>query len=131
MIMSKISLQVRPKTRRSGAKINCGIPQCVDRRESNMNALAITLASVVVTEKGEGAEFMWVRVSKTIWSTRLSTLGTSRKRHRDWFDENNDEVKELLKTKNKAHAAAISHSNSPYLGDSSKQDPKPNGGFGK
>ena len=62
-----------------------------------------------------GLDHTWSQISDTLRSAGLDALGTSRKRHRDWFDESNQEVKELLRTKNAAHNAAIAHPNSTYL----------------
>lgn len=113
MILSKISLTIRPKTRINGStkKVNCGLLSNTQHREAYMEAVITGLHNV---SDGD-LDHTWSQIADTVRSAGLDALGTSRKRHRDWFDESDQQVKELLRTKNAAHNAAISHPNSSYL----------------
>ena len=113
MILTKISLAVRPKSRIRGStrKLNYGLLSSTQHREEYMEAVSTKLRNL---SEGD-LDHAWTQLSDTLQSAGLETLGTSRKRHRDWFDESDQEIKDLLRTKNAAHNAAISNPNSIYL----------------
>ena len=45
----------------------------------------------------------WGALSKKLHQISTETMGFKRRRHRDWFDENNDEIARVIAEKNKAH----------------------------
>lgn len=49
----------------------------------------------------------WSQISKCIMEISIKTLGYSSRKHRDWFDEKNMIIRNLLKVKNEAHVASI------------------------
>ena len=79
-----------------------------------METVTTKLHSVGGAEE-EGLDHKWSQISDALRSAGLDVLGTSRRRHRDWFDESDHEVRELLRVKNAAHGSAVSHPNSEYL----------------
>ena len=50
-------------------------------------------------------EAAWSSFRDAVYSTAESVLGHPRKKHQDWFDENNQEILGLLAEKKAAHAA--------------------------
>ena len=116
MILSKISLSVRPRSRMNGAKkkVNCGLLHNSHHREEYMEAVKIKLNSAGGADM-EDLDQKWSQISDVLKSAGLEVLGASRKRHRDWFDESDQEVAELLRNKNTAHRSALSHPKSAFL----------------
>ena len=95
MILSKISLCIRPKTRNRGSakKIDCGRLQDLKLRESYQDTLKTNLtrsSSVTDTE-----------------NLGLAALGINLRKHRDQFDESDHTMRELLQAKHATHAAAV------------------------
>lgn len=52
-------------------------------------------------------ELLWKHLKSTILQTSEEILGFSSKKHRDWFDENNVEIQELLAKKRRSHQAHL------------------------
>ena len=78
----------------------------------------IARAGVVVenTTAGEGtAVAEWDEFAKKLLSAAEEILGTLRPKDRDWFSENESEIKVLLKRKNDAHTSALRNPFSPHL----------------
>ena len=42
---------------------------------------------------------MWEATRDAIYKASLETLGTTKRHHQDWFDENDNHVKSLLENK--------------------------------
>lgn len=53
----------------------------------------------------------WDHVSSILLDSAKNILGTTKRKHRDWFDEQAPEIHKLLKTKKTAHQAAINNPN--------------------
>ena len=45
----------------------------------------------------------WAELRQQVSEAALETLGTMKRHHQDWFDENDDEIEALLKDKYVAH----------------------------
>ena len=45
----------------------------------------------------------WASLSKRLYDTSVEQLGFQKKRHQDWFDENEEEIANTIAEKNKAH----------------------------
>ena len=57
----------------------------------------------------------WNSFAQKLLDIAASTLGLERRNHRDWFKENEDEIKDLLDRKNRAHTASLRNPNSAVL----------------
>ena len=53
-------------------------------------------------------ETAWPSFRHAVYNTAESVLGHPRKKHRDWFNEGNQEILGLLAEKRAAHAASLS-----------------------
>lgn len=51
----------------------------------------------------------WVNLRAFTHQAAVDSLGYAQRRHRDWFDENSEEISMLLAVKNKAHDALLSN----------------------
>nr|VZI20700.1 unnamed protein product [Spirometra erinaceieuropaei] len=76
------------------------------------NELAQRLANLPVDAAIENASGgnRWCQLRETIQSTTLSVLGHARRQHRDWFDDNNAVISNLLADKKRLHKAYVNHS---------------------
>lgn len=53
-------------------------------------------------------ETSWCKLRDTLLNVSLATLGTNKRKHQDWFDENDLEVQQLLADRNKARDKLLS-----------------------
>ena len=54
-------------------------------------------------------EQSWASLRKALYDAALETIGTTKRKHQDWFDENDDAIAELIdRKKNRAHQALLS-----------------------
>ena len=53
-------------------------------------------------------EKSWNTLRETVYNAASNLLGHPKKKHQDWFDENNKEILDLLSEKRKAHTAWLS-----------------------
>ena len=52
---------------------------------------------------GDDLETIWPTFKDTVFDTAKSVLGYSKRKQPDWFDESNQEIKDLLAKKRAAH----------------------------
>ena len=57
----------------------------------------------------------WDEFAKKLLDAAEETHGTLRPKDRDWFSENEGEIRVFLKRKNEAHSAVLRNPFSPYL----------------
>ena len=98
----------------SRKKVNCGLLRSTQHREANMDTVKIKFQKLSGSDL-EDLNHKWSQISDALLSVSLDLLETSRKRHKDWFNESDHEVRELPCIKIAAHCSAILHPNSVYL----------------
>ena len=111
--MSKMALVIRPPVRKRTGKRRICVSKLQDesKRDIFQSHLAETIGH---TNYGswyadKGPEESWSDVCKQLIDTAKDELGTETRNHRDWFDENNDCIREKLEMKNKAHDTYLRH----------------------
>lgn len=57
----------------------------------------------------QNVQQQWVELSKEIYDTSIDVLGNTKKKNEDWFDDNVDEIKTLIKTRNDAELNWLSN----------------------
>ena len=57
----------------------------------------------------------WDTICNSLKEYSTETLGFFDKKHQDWFDDNNESIRDLLRQKNEAHAAKLQNLNSTQL----------------
>ena len=105
LLRSKVNIQVKKKRRPQGKKP----PKKLDVRkmktpetiEDLQNNLSERLEHLTFRQ-GE-TENNWAELRQQVSEAALETLGTMKRHHQDWFDENDDEIEALLKDKYVAH----------------------------
>ena len=83
MIRSKMSLCIRPKTRKRGSakKIDCGRLQDPELRETYQDTLKTNLTRSSSATDSENLG--WDRIADAVYSAGLAALGSNRRKHRD------------------------------------------------
>ena len=114
MLRSAMTLKIRPQARKRAAqpRLNLAALQNPDTRAEYQRVLAENLPPVPEPSADISTESLsadWSATCEIILQAAKDTLGTSRKRHRDWFDENATEIMALIKRKNLAHDACLRH----------------------
>ena len=117
LIASDIAWKIRPRQRRAGVtkrKLNCEALQNPALRQQFQVKSEEALSSTPV-ESSSDVEAQWIQISSTIRKAAEDTLGFREKQHRDWFDENREDIRSLIAVKNSAHDSLIRNPNSPAL----------------
>ena len=79
----------------------------------NVEALQEALAvSLEVTPPTNCPEESWSALRNTVYNTASDILGHPKRKHQDWFDENDEEILLLLKETREAKAALLSDQSS-------------------
>ncbi|KAF7241799.1 Craniofacial development protein 2 [Varanus komodoensis] len=112
LIISKLSLQIKPKRRPQRNKTAMKKINVSKLRNPNTAAsLAEDLDNQLSElQLEENAEKDWKHFWDIVHSSALKVLGPSHRKQQDWFDENDEEIKALLAEKHCLHRA---HQNDP------------------
>ena len=101
LVVSKLNLHVQPKRRPQGVKapkrLNINKLKSSDLKQSFSHTLEQRLQSTL--PKGQDVETVWAALRETVYNTAMECLGPSTRKHKDWFDENCTEIKQLLEKK--------------------------------
>ena len=114
LIISKMYLKIRPPTRKRAAKsaiVNCSSLKSEHTRTEYQSKVAQLLAETEIHD----ALADWESFALKLTSVAKETLGLKKKKTRDWFAENDSDIRELLDKKNKAHQACLRNPASTYL----------------
>ena len=113
MLVSKMKLAIRPIARhtRPSKRINVNGLKTMETRDAFRRTVAEKL-----TQNSTHADLTpddsWTNIHSALKQSAEETLGFTTRSHKDWFDENNVEIHELLSLKNKAHDAWLSNPSS-------------------
>ncbi|CAI9716503.1 Hypothetical predicted protein [Octopus vulgaris] len=94
----------RPQNRKAPKRLNIGKLKDSNVKQLFTDTLEQRLDPIVL--QGKDIEEAWVALWVMLYDTAMECLGPSTKKHKDWFDENCVEVKQLLEEKHcvyKAH----------------------------
>ena len=121
LIVTKLNIRIQPKRRPQGKKApkrlnitqlkNTNTKQCfVDNLEARLESTPLDSQNV---------EADWATLRELVYNTATEILGPSTRKHKDWFDENCDEIKQLLDEKHRLHQAYLSSPKSTSKKDAS------------
>ena len=123
MQRSKFNIRIRPPSRKNGTnskKININMLKDNSKATELQNSLSNLLGNGDeirdLNTEDELSEW-WNRATDKILTACTETLGFVKRKHRDWFDESDLELSQILKDKNKAHNNFLSH---PSLSNENK-----------
>ena len=107
LLQCRAAFQLSRKHRRQANSVKkkldvkkLSVPQVQDALK---DALACNLPADF--QAHDDLEAAWSSFRDAVYNTTESVLGHPRKKHQDWFDENNQEILGLLAEKRAAHAA--------------------------
>ena len=119
MLRSKLSLRVRPPTRKRPAKKKLNCPALASRETERM--LQETVSARLGDSLTPGIEEGWKSLSSAVASSAEEVLGRAPRKNQDWFDANQQEIQGIVDTKNKALAASLSNPSSVHLRNKYKE----------
>ena len=102
LLVSKLNFRIQPRKRPQGQKTakKLGITALTVRQIQERFATALD-RKILQTQGDEptSVEERWAALKGTIQETALAHLGTAQRKNKDWFDENDAAIQELLATK--------------------------------
>ena len=119
LLRSIVRLNIRPPVRRLAGRKQINRASFHDKarlaelRAALSNAVNdLETRNIVPQPTQEYFCSKWEAISTSLFTTAESVLGNSQRRHQDWFDSNNNEIRELLQIKNQAHDAKLNNPSS-------------------
>ena len=107
LVRCKLRLLFKPKPRKGGPpkkKFNVGCFQSAERTADFQAGLQLRLVDSSC-QVDPPLKTLWVHLKTAISQTVEEVLGYTTRKNKDWFDENNQEIQELLTQKRSAHQA--------------------------
>ena len=105
LIVIKLNIRVQPKRRPQGKKapkrLNITQLKKTNTKQCFEDILEVRLDSQTV-------EADWATLRELVYNTATEILGPLTRKHKDWFDENCDGIKQLLDEKHRLHQAYLS-----------------------
>ena len=107
LVVSKLNLRIQPARRPQGKKP----PKRRDVSKLNHDSMRQAFINVISNQLGamnlssEDPEENWTVFQKVVHSSAATTIGHQSRKHQDWFDENDEEIKLLLEEKHCLHKA--------------------------
>ena len=123
LLRSLVRFKIRPPARKQKKKRDFDRskfhdPQKVEELQSSLaETLNHLLIPVQPPSTNQEINNLWTPFTNTLHETTRNIIGYSQKRHQDWFDQNNQQIHDLLDKKNKAHQAAINNPKSQAARD--------------
>ena len=96
-------------------EVNFSLLQDPEHREAYRSTVRTKLSHLNTALDADDSNLRWEGTLCVVRTAGLAALGTSQRKHRDWFDENDQAINELLRAKNAAHSAALSRPGSGHL----------------
>ena len=100
LVRGKSKLCIRKKIRLSGVKVPKGL-DVSKLQDPNMR--------YIVRDKLDRLDFdsIWDQFKERVYSVCLESLGLQRKKHKDWFDENDAYINQLLSEKQRLYSSLL------------------------
>lgn len=118
MVRSSLSLRIRPSIRKRSArkKMNCALLKSEDVRVRLDSTITRMLSGAPgIVNLDDCVEDSWAHLVETVTDAAKEVLGVVKRKNKDWFDENSEDIRELLEEKHQAHKALLNNPNSIYL----------------
>ena len=115
LVRCKLRLLFKPKPRKGGPpkkKFKVCSFQSAERTADFQAGLQLRLVDSSC-QVDPPLETLWVHLKTAISQTAEEVLGYTTRKNKDWFDENNQEVQELLTQKRSAHQAHLAQPSCP------------------
>ena len=110
LIVNKLNIRVQPKRRPQGKnapkRLNITQLKNTNTKQCFVDILEVRLESTPLDSQNVEAD--WATLSELVYNTATVIQGPSSRKHKNWFDENCDEIKQLLDEKHLLHQAYLS-----------------------
>ena len=115
LLRSKLKLKIEPVHRKSASYVK-RLDVCKLKHPAVIEQLGQTLRMELNSLPEQvSVDAHWKELSKVVYDASLKALGPRKRKHEDWFNENDLEIQELLKRKHRSFAALRSNVNSVSL----------------
>ena len=103
LVRSKMNIQLawKKKTTRDKPLRKLNIARLIPNKEALQRSLQESLSNI--EQEHDGMEEEWRSFQEAVYSAAADTLGFVKRKHRDWFDENEEDIKKLTDKLHKAH----------------------------
>ncbi|KAK4329223.1 hypothetical protein Pmani_000450 [Petrolisthes manimaculis] len=106
----RLSVKVAPKKRGSCTR-KLQVDKLHELSEEFRRELEVRLDNNEIPDQDEDPENEWQHLKTILQETTGEVNGFSSRKNKDWFDENDAEVEDLLKTKRSCHAKLLTYPN--------------------
>ena len=110
LIVTNLNMRVQSKRRPQGKKapkrLNITQLKNINTKQCFVDILEVRLESTPLDSQNVEAD--WATHRELVYNTATEILGPSTRKHKDWFDENCDEIKQLLDEKQRINQAYLS-----------------------
>ena len=107
LVVSKLNLRIqlarRPQGKKAPKRLDVSKLNNDSMRQAFINDISNQLGAMNL--KSEDPEVNWTVFQKAVHSSAATTIGHPCRKHQDWFDENDEEIKLLIKEKHCLHKA--------------------------
>ena len=105
LLVSKLILRIQPLRRPQGEKLikKLNVKQLRDKSVSEDLTLELECKLAELHLGQATIEEYWVVLRDKIHDTAFQLLGSTTRKNQDWFDENDEQIKEMLAEKNRLH----------------------------
>lgn len=108
LIISKLNIRIQPKRRSQGKKA----PKRLNiTKLKNINIQGVLWIHWKIVwnppQASQDAEDDWKALRELIYNTATEIQGLATRKHKDWFDYNCDEIKQLLDEKHRLYQAYV------------------------
>ena len=123
LLRSLVKFRIRPPARKQKKKKTINISKFHD--PTTLEQLHVstrnTIANLDIPDDPANVQLndiseldnIWKSLADSLYETVTETIGFTQRKTEDWFDQNDERIKELLQKKNKLHQKAIDNPSSP------------------
>ena len=117
LIRAKFTLELRPPLRKTPPcrKLNCDALKSPHSVNQLREQIALQLSKIPETPADPDVNTTWSTLRTAIHRAAVESVGYTRRRHQDWFDNSAPGIHNLLQEKHKALAAHLSNPQSTSL----------------
>ena len=112
LLISKLNIRIQPQGRPQGKKAPKRLDVSKLNRDNIKQALTEELHSKLHQQSFDSrdAESDWATFRDIVYAAALEVVGTTKRKHQDWFDKNNKSIQSMSDEKHRLHSA---HLNDP------------------
>ena len=111
LIITKLNIRIEPKRRPQGKKApkRLNVAKLMTDRGKQFFVDALDERLKSTSPDNQSVEAAWATLRELIYTTATETLGPQTRNDKDWFDENCEDIKQLLDEKHRLHKAYLSN----------------------